>query len=188
MRGEIEIILRDKGEYDPYTGENKIIRRGIHKNIVTDIWKMRSAILTMGTGNPGVALRGLSKPLTGQYAAALGDDTFGIYAMNAPVSINNNSVIPPYVDESHTALNSHVEFYCVNNAVVETPTVMLSADNRSVYSYDPSNLSCHFLLPSVKTTVQFLFYQRFSGLQAPVPPLDGTRSLCRFEFRGCVAI
>ena len=132
LTGEIEVTLRDKE-----TGE--IIRRGRHKNTVTDIWRMRSAILTASTGNPGIALRGVSKPETGQYNAALGDNTFGIYALTENVTIDNIDVIPPYVDASQAAINDKVAFYNVNNALVEDSKVMLAADPRCVFSYDPSN-------------------------------------------------
>ena len=132
ITGEIEVTLRDKE-----TGE--IVRRGRHKNTVTDIWRMRSAILTASTGSPGIALRGVSKPTTGQYNAPLADNNFGIYALTDEVTIDNVDIIPPYVDASHAALNDKVAFYKVNNEGNEDAMVMEAADPRCVFSYDPSD-------------------------------------------------
>jgi len=131
MRGEIQTTLRDRAT-------NAIIRRETIRNGITDIWKMRSGILTMSTGTPGVALRGESKPTSGQYVAPLAVANFGIYALRTKTEILPTDIIPPYVDKSHAALSDDVTFYNVNNSGVETDKVLLSADNRSVYSYDPA--------------------------------------------------
>ena len=135
LNGQFQLTLRDKDTGDvvqqsPWT-----------KNNITDIWKMRSLVLTESTGTPAIALRGVSKAATGQYVADLGVGSFGVYAMSSPISLRGEDIIPPYVDETHQELADNVAFYNVNNKLAESAREMIASDNRSRYSYHASDAS-----------------------------------------------
>jgi hypothetical protein len=137
--GAAQVILRERTDSNQ---PGRIIKQSPWaKNNIVDIWKMRSLVSAKSTGTVATALRGLSKPNTGQYVAPLSSGDFGIYAMNAPINIGKSDIIPPYVNNDHCTLKNNVSFWNVNNNLVESATEMLAVDNRSTYSYHPEDAS-----------------------------------------------
>jgi len=155
MRGQIELTLRDKAT-------NQVLRRESVYNDITDIWTMRSLMNALQVGTPFEAMRSASRPVTGQYSAPLAVCDFGIYAMSSPTNVNTTDIIPPYVDNSHAALNDNVVFYNVNNTTIEGEKIMIAVDNRSHYGYDPSNatFTCKYVKNSGEGTVASIIFGR----------------------------
>jgi len=137
LNGQIKGILYRKNA-DGTPGKVRKESRWIN-NTVTDIWKLRSLFLSKSAGTPGNALRGLSKPGTGQFASAADFGNFGVYLTSAAVTVNRGAIIPPFVTNDLDKLASNVVWWNVNNNPAEDANTLIAIDNRSRYSYKASD-------------------------------------------------
>jgi hypothetical protein len=123
MKGQIEVILEDQN--------GTVKQREVVDNTITDAYLKYVLTQCMTTANLVAATRSAA---SGNLLSATAPNQFGVYVMSEPITVNPDTYLPPYVDDSRIGLHPSVSFYNVAGATVESAQVMIPVDTRCYYN------------------------------------------------------
>jgi hypothetical protein len=122
MSGRIEVTLEDR--------KGRVKQREVVDNTITDAYLKYVLYQSMTTANLVSSTRATA---SGNLISAALPNSYGIYLMSEPITVNPDTYLPPYVDDARTGLHPSVSFYNVAGATAEAAQVMIPVDVRCRY-------------------------------------------------------